>query len=421
MSGFFTIINNDVTCSSKYFKNILNDIPTPKFKTNGKNLFLGSDTSSTTEFVDENRAIYIMFIGEIYNVKDIYELINIQPQTTLDCEIIYHLYLRYGMEQLLQIINGAFSFVLHDGNIHNQDQSFTEKLYVARDPFGIKPLYQFEKPDKMFGFTTNEKYLEDLQMGPLVLLKPGTFSLFEVSFKALSAWTRTFKNILFYNQIVSTSSTLPDIEWIKLQLTKSIQTRYLYSQNIGCLLSGGWASSLLAVLIQEECKRITPDFVLSTFTVGVPGSKDIKTASKFAKKHGFHHTNVFIDVDAVLESTPPDLDDLFSTLLPLDMLSKYVLAEWIKKETKIEYLFTGNGAFILATDFIIPFENEMDKKVHICKTLSSVYENELKITQRCFSHVGLKLMFPFLDTKFVTSYMSMKHTSNTLQDAFTKI
>ena len=52
--------------------------------------------------------------GEIYNYKYLYELMGIKPETDSDCEVIIHLYTRYGIEQTLQMLDGVFAFVLYD-------------------------------------------------------------------------------------------------------------------------------------------------------------------------------------------------------------------------------------------------------------------------------------------------------------------
>ena len=77
--------------------------------------------------------IYLICNGEIYNYKNIYTMLNITPKTNSDCEAIIHLYKKYGIEYTLQMLDGVFAFSLYDSNIN--------KCFVARDPFGVRPLY----------------------------------------------------------------------------------------------------------------------------------------------------------------------------------------------------------------------------------------------------------------------------------------
>ena len=55
------------------------------------------------------------------------------PRSSSDCEVILHLYLKYGIHYLLDIVDGVFSFVLYD--------TTKNIIYVARDPYGVRPLY----------------------------------------------------------------------------------------------------------------------------------------------------------------------------------------------------------------------------------------------------------------------------------------
>ena len=74
--------------------------------------------------------------GEIYNFKKLHSLLNIENTTSSDCEIIIHLYKKYGIQQTLRMIDGVFAFVLFDTKF--------KKIYVARDLFGVRPLFKIK-------------------------------------------------------------------------------------------------------------------------------------------------------------------------------------------------------------------------------------------------------------------------------------
>jgi len=99
--------------------------------------------------------IILICNGEIYNYKFLYNLMDVNPETDSDCEVIIHLYLRYGIDQTLQMIDGVFSFVLFDLNNSN--------IYVARDPFGVRPLYQLSNLSNycLIGFASELKCLNE--------------------------------------------------------------------------------------------------------------------------------------------------------------------------------------------------------------------------------------------------------------------
>ena len=72
---------------------------------------------------------------------------DIKPKTDSDCEVIIHLYLKYGIHQTLRMLDGVFAFVLFT----------TDTIFVARDPYGVRPLYligrDLSASDSLLGFT----------------------------------------------------------------------------------------------------------------------------------------------------------------------------------------------------------------------------------------------------------------------------
>lgn len=77
--------------------------------------------------------------GEIYNYRELYKMMEMVPgdvMTGSDCEVIIYMYKRYGIEQTLRLLDGVFAFALIDNNM-----SKDAKMYIARDPFGVRPLY----------------------------------------------------------------------------------------------------------------------------------------------------------------------------------------------------------------------------------------------------------------------------------------
>ena len=84
----------------------------------------------------------IVFNGEIYNAKKLREKIfnKVKFRGSSDTEVLINLYEIYG-EKMLKFLKGMFSFVIYDNK--------TNKLFTARDRFGIKPLYYFKDEDQL--------------------------------------------------------------------------------------------------------------------------------------------------------------------------------------------------------------------------------------------------------------------------------
>ena len=82
------------------------------------------------------------------------------PKTNSDCEVIIHMYKRYGIKQTLIMLDGVFSFVLYD-----KTSKANDKIIVARDPYGVRPLYMccsFTKFWKSYFFASEMKTFNEV-------------------------------------------------------------------------------------------------------------------------------------------------------------------------------------------------------------------------------------------------------------------
>jgi len=115
-----------------------------KSKSNQSTIFLGHnrlsifDTSEAGKqpFTSQNKRFSMVFNGEIYNFKelrnDLFNKEGIKFNTSCDTEVLIELWSIYGAA-CLKKIHGMYSFCIYDKQ--------KEILFVARDPFGIKPLW----------------------------------------------------------------------------------------------------------------------------------------------------------------------------------------------------------------------------------------------------------------------------------------
>ena len=96
---------------------------------------LDLDVRSNQPMISADRRYVIVFNGEIYNfqyLRQILEADGIEFSTTSDTEVLLALFVRDG-EQMLSKLRGMFAFAIWDRT--------TRELFMARDPYGIKPLY----------------------------------------------------------------------------------------------------------------------------------------------------------------------------------------------------------------------------------------------------------------------------------------
>lgn len=91
--------------------------------------------------------VVITFNGEIYNVDELRKKLEIEDRFICwkghsDTEVILQLYIHYGFEETIKMLNGMFAIVLYDVKC--------KKMFIARDRFGIVPLYITYFDNKLF-------------------------------------------------------------------------------------------------------------------------------------------------------------------------------------------------------------------------------------------------------------------------------
>ena len=92
---------------------------------------------------NEDRTIWVVCNGEIYNFRELREDLKARGHkfsSGSDAEVIVHLYEEFG-EGCLQHLRGTFAFSLWD--------SKRQKLLIARDRLGIKPLYITQQQNRL--------------------------------------------------------------------------------------------------------------------------------------------------------------------------------------------------------------------------------------------------------------------------------
>ena len=97
---------------------------------------------------NEDKSILVVYNGEIYNYQELKkELSNHDFKTNSDTEVLVHAYEEWGHD-FVKKLRGMFAFCIYDKN--------KKELFIARDHFGIKPLYYY-KNKEVFLFASEVK------------------------------------------------------------------------------------------------------------------------------------------------------------------------------------------------------------------------------------------------------------------------
>ena len=354
--------------------------------------------------------------GEIYNYKKLYSMFNITPNTMSDCEIIIHLYLKFGMEYTLQLLDGCFAFCLYDNK--------NNKFFIARDMFGLRPMYLFNS-NKCLGISSELKQLVGLSnvstltiIEPLNQVKPSTFREFNL---VNNKWKQVNNKQYYYFppiNIATQHDTTDITKNINIYLTRAVRKRIIDTTDrpVACLLSGGLDSSLITSIVSRFVQN------LETFSIGMPNSVDLEYAKKVSKFLGTNHKTIQLSEDEFFNAIPKVIKNIesYDTTTVRASVGNYLVSKYISENSDAKVIFNGDGSDELTGGYLYfhkaPNEFEFDRE---CKNLlANIYKFDVQRSDRSISSNGLEPRTPFLDREFVNYYLSIPphircHNKNT--------
>lgn len=381
---------------------------------------LNNESNQPIEFNN----IVLICNGEIYNYKELYKLINITPNTGSDCEVIIHLFIKYGIEQTLTMLDGVFAFVLYDKRCDNGQ---SEKIYIARDAHGIRPLYYLKNldcgyaNDKMVGFASELKCLDPFiihnpHQYMIEQFKPGTYSIFQRTEPFQFSWKKEIENKSFYNHVFSNVNnvSLADglLQSISSQLNAVVQKQCGATERpIACLLSGGLDSSLITALVNDFCKKNNQEYRLETYSIGLKGSVDLKYAKIAADYLKTNHTEIIVTEEEMFDAIESVIYAIesYDTTTVRASIGNYLLGKYISTNSDAKVIFNGDGSDELCGGYLYmnncPDIIEFDKETR--RLLSDIHIFDVLRSDKCISSHGLEPRTPFLDRDFVNFYLSI--------------
>ena len=410
--------------------------------------------------------IMLLCNGEIYNYKELYSHVNDKPVTSSDCEIIIHLYKKYGIEKTLSVLNGEFAFILYDMRYNPEKKN--NYMYIARDPLGVRPLYisyQETLEDesvicigselKVLSLLLDKSKSDDKSKSAdkrkIIPFPPGTFQVLAKSYEvSQNYWTfQTSKRYFDINTNFSYSNSVTTfifntdytrslyetnvsienrlIESSKdKQIKKKLDMYEMYKQAIckklndavkcrvlgtterpvACLLSGGLDSSLIAALTRKYYKG-----VLETFSIGMKGSEDLKNAQIVANHIGSVHTEVVVTKDELFDAIPEVIRAIesYDTTTVRASVGNYLLGKYISKNSNAKVIMNGDGSDELTGGYIyfLKSPNSACFDGECRRLLNDIHYFDVLRSDKSISSHGLEPRTAFLDTEFVKFYLGI--------------
>lgn len=370
--------------------------------------------------------IFLICNGEIYNYKQLYNCMNVKSVTESDCEVIIHLYLKYGIEQTLIMLDGVFSFILFDNRLN---EKLTNHIFIARDPFGVRPLYKVynifdnHKLHNLYGFASELKCLEYFYNTNtchyrLEQFQPGTYTAFQLSSKVNSKWEINIENkpyfIPSFSHTILLNATLAldtDIlRNISKLLNDAVVKRCMTTDRpVACLLSGGLDSSLISAMASNYFSQ--KNIVIETYSIGLENSEDIKYAKIVADYIKTKHTEIIVtedDMFNVIHEVIKALETYDTTTIRAS-IGNYLIGKYISLNSEAKVVFNGDGSDELFGGYLYmnkcPDDIEFDKETR--RLLKDIYLFDVLRSDKSISSNGLEPRTPFLDRSFVNYVLSI--------------
>ena len=317
----------------------------------------------------EDKKYIIGFNGEIFNYKKIISNFNLDKRIcNSEIRVLLELF-KLKKEKFVNFLNGQFAIFIFDKE--------KKKLFLFRDPYGIRPLY-YHKNKKNFYFSSEMKSI----------VKVSDYK-FRVDFKSIMQtaffWTNIgeqtsikkikqiepghfiiYKNKKIYHKKYFTDPLIKNANKIKNKvnsndvfecLSKSVRNQLQSEVGYACAISGGIDSAAIAYILSKNSKKKIDTFSISFKDKSYDESIFQKKVSNFLNTR--HHTIKISkeDIAANFEKVINHTENILFRTAPIPM---FILNKEVSRQ-KHKVFFTGEGADEIALGYDIFFENRIRK------------------------------------------------------------
>ena len=308
--------------------------------------------------VDDLLKLTLVFNGTIYNYKSLRsELIDKGYSffSHSDTEVIIKAYHYWG-EDCVKYLDGMFAFCVWDQP--------NQKLFIARDRMGIKPLY-YNLSNKAFTFASNSQALLtqelDKSVNPLALQQqlslhgvvpaPNTIINGIQKVKPATAITINTKGLLkektYWHPSANRSErNLSDNEYVEKahELLTAAVTKRMDAADvpIGVLLSGGLDSSLLVALLKEAGHEDIRTFSIGFEDIDNEAGSEFEYSDQIVSKFKTQHQKYVVSNAEVLPRLSEAVMNMAEPMVGQDAVAFYLLSEQVSKHIKV--VLSGQGA-----------------------------------------------------------------------------
>ena len=336
---------------------------TASFKLGGGHLHMGSNRlkiidphqRSNQPMLSPDGRYCLCFNGTIYNYFELRNQLlglGVQFTTQSDTEVLLHMLIREGKAALSKL-NGMFALAFYD--------SHEEKVLLARDRFGMKPLY-YSRQDDFLLFSSE---IKALICSGLVEKKLRTVAIHEyLALRYVQAPATFFENVFQFpaghfaeishdgnwethpyveatvTEEVAEDQLLHEVEEL---LTDAVLRHLVGDVNSGLFLSGGVDSTLLLAMIHEQGAHPVPTFsVTNSKEDATYGTRDYQYAPKAAAMYGSQHYELALSAEMLPEHSESFIKSIDQPVGDSAAFLTYMLSAEVKKLAGVA--LSGAGA-----------------------------------------------------------------------------
>jgi asparagine synthase (glutamine-hydrolysing) len=301
---------------------------------------------------NEDGSIWLVCNGEIYNYQDLRRELQSRGhifRTGTDIEPIVHAYEEWGLDAFTRL-NGMYGLALWD--------SRRKELVLARDPYGIKPLYYTDRGDGFLFGSEIKALLTDPEIRRAVdhaalddfltfTFVPSPLTCFHGIKKLLpgSLLRVTQERIVlqrFRYRAVKSEARSED-EWLEVLRTEieaAVRRQMIADVPVGAMLSGGMDSASVATLMSRVSNESVHTFTIG-FDDGFPYNEIIQ-ARRSAELIGTKHHDVTMSAEEYAQFMPRSLWYLEEPVATSSSLAFYWVCRLAREHVKV--VLTGQGA-----------------------------------------------------------------------------
>jgi|GEM_PF-306415 len=332
----------------------------------------------------EDGTVLAVLNGEVFNhrqLKEKLEAAGCKYQSDCDTETLVHLYEQYGTAMLEKLDSEMFAFAIYDAK--------RDSLFVARDRWGVKPLYWAQDDEGTFYFGSEIKELACLpNVLQVRMFPPGHF------FKDGEMARYYSPGSPGKAKMEETAAALKLRELVDEAVKKRVDT----DLPIGVFLSGGLDSTAVLATALKHHKDVT------AIIVGRESSEDVKFARRYCEENKVKH----------IVRSPPDEMELFKNIEGIvrivesfepNVVRQSAISYYIAKAAKelgLRVVLCGEGPDELFMGY--PEFKKLGKRMAMEKRnnfLRDLNRTQFQRVDRTSMHFTIEVRVPFFDHKLV--------------------